>query len=55
LVDPLENLKEKWQLALKRAEDLAEKYPDPVQSMIDLFSQIPDDEDWQEIVEEPYG
>ena len=31
-------------------------HPDPVQALVDLFSNLPvDDETWREIVDEPYG
>ena len=38
------------------AEQLEHEYPDPVQSLIDLFAAMPPDHgQWQDIIDEPYG
>jgi hypothetical protein len=51
-----EKLRTKWSIALVEAKKLENLYPDPVQGMIDLLSEIPGDYDsWREIIEEPYG
>lgn len=53
---PKDNLKERWIEALKRAEELREKYPDPVKAMGELFLGIGvSEEEWRKVVEEPYG
>ena len=51
-----ERLKQRWPYILSKASQLQLSYPDAVQSLINLFSNIPIDYDtWREIVEEPYG
>jgi len=46
----------KWPAVMARARELEQRFPDPVQAMIDLLGNLPGDYDtWREILEEPYG
>ncbi len=49
-------LRSRWSMILEEASQARLIFPDPVQSLIDLFGSIPGDYDtWIEVIEEPYG
>ena len=49
-------LRSQWPTILARAEEMGSTIPDPVQTVIDLFSGLPGEYNtWREIIEEPYG
>ena len=49
-------LRQHWPLIMRRAIQARSNFPDPVQSLIDLFGNIPGDPNTlRDIIEEPYG
>jgi hypothetical protein len=49
-------LRQQWPLIMRRAIQTRSNFPDPVQSLIDLFGNIPGDPNTlRDIIEEPYG
>ena len=49
-------LQSRWSMIMEEASQARLIFPDPVQSLIDLFGSIPGDYDtWIEVIEEPYG
>lgn len=51
-----EKLRQQWSLLISRAEELEGEFPEPVAALVEMFREIPGDEErWREIIDEPYG
>ena len=48
--------RERHKTTLKRAKEIRKIYPNPVQALVELFSNVHvDNKSWIEVIKEPYG